>query len=77
MSPTGIPDLYAVLGVAPHATPSDIRRAYIAKINAFSNAQLSYVHQAMVHMAYAVLEIADRRAQYDQERSRARQAMAS
>ena len=61
-------DFYALLGVAPNATPEAIRRAYAPLAQAAMNAE-NRERFNLLHEAFETLKDTDRRAQYDAERA--------
>ncbi len=68
-------DLYAMLGVAPTATPAEIRQAYRRLVRQYHPDRhpgdpAAHARMVEINAAYAVLSDPDRRAAYDAARRR-------
>src|SRR6266705_1427065 len=74
-SPFREPDYYAVLRVAPDATPGEIERAYRLEAGRRLNARWrpgrAARELALLNAAYGILAYTDRRADYDRRRAEA------
>jgi hypothetical protein len=74
-TPYSEPDYYAVLRVAPDATPAEIERAYRALAGSRTRARWrpgrAARELAMINAAYGILGYPERRADYDRRRAEA------